>query len=75
MDVVALYPSIPLNDGIATVLQKLEEHQDEIDMFGLSLQEVERILQLIWNNNYFTFDGKVYRQNTVLQWATISHPR
>ena len=62
MDVVALYPSIPINDGIAAVLQKLEEHQDEIDMVGLSLQEVERILQLILNNNYFTFDGKVYRQ-------------
>ena len=62
MDVVALYPSIPIDDGIEAVVQKLEHHQDSIDMLGLSIKDIEYLLRLILTNNLFTFDGKVYRQ-------------
>ena len=53
MDVVGLYPSIPINDGIRAVLQKLEEHKDRIDMLGLSTEDIGPLLELILNNNFF----------------------
>ena len=36
LDVVALYPAIPIADGLAAVMEKLEEHEDDIDMLGIS---------------------------------------
>jgi len=62
MDVVALYPSIPIQDGINAAIQKLEQHSESIDMLGLSLEDIEYLLHLILTNNYFTFGQKVYRQ-------------
>ena len=62
MDVVALYPSIPIADGIAAVLRKLSLHQEDIDMLGLSIGDIEELLTLILENNFFTFNKKVYRQ-------------
>ena len=44
MDVVALYPSIPIADGIAAVLRKLSLHQEDIDMLGPSLDNIESLL-------------------------------
>ena len=62
MDVVALYPSIPIDDGVAPVRNKLETHETDIDLLGLSIGDIERLLKLILNNNFFQFNGKVYRQ-------------
>ena len=62
MDVVALYPSIPTQDGIEAVIQKLEKHSDSIDTLGLSTKDIRYLLKLILTNNYFTFGEKVYRQ-------------
>ena len=62
MDVVALYPSIPIDDGIQAVLELLVEHEEEVDLLGLSVPEVGHLLTLILNNNYFRFGQKVYRQ-------------
>ena len=62
MDVVALYPSIPIADGIAAVLHKLSLHQEDIDMLGLSLDDIESLMTLILENNFFMFNKQVYRQ-------------
>ena len=62
MDVVALYPSIPIEDGITAVIEKLTTHEEEIDMAGLSSQEVRSLLHLVLHNNYFRFGDKTYRQ-------------
>ena len=62
MDVVALYPSIPIADGIVAVLRKLSLHQEDIDMLGLSLDDINSLLTLILANNFFTFNKEVYRQ-------------
>ena len=62
MDVVALYPSIPIHDGIKAVMEKLAEHQSDVDLLGMSLEEVEGLLNLVLNNNYFKFDDAVYKQ-------------
>ena len=62
MDVVALYPSIPIKDGVEAVLDKLDEHEEEIDTGGLSRDEIESLLSLVLQNNFFKFGEKVYRQ-------------
>ena len=62
MDVVALYPSIPIKDGVEAVLDKLDEHEEEIDTGGLSRDEIESLLSLVLQNNCFKFGEKVYRQ-------------
>ena len=62
MDVVALYPSIPIRDGIVAVMEKIKKHQADIDLVGLTLNEIEQLLDFILHNNYFKFDNIVYRQ-------------
>ena len=62
MDVVALYSSIPIKEGIEAVLEKLEEHEEEVDTAGLSPDEIESLLTLALNNNFFKFGEDVYRQ-------------
>ena len=62
MDVVALYPSIPIEDGISAVMDKLHQHEDDVDMAGLTLVEIRSLLNLVLQNNYFKFGDKVYRQ-------------
>ena len=62
MDVVAWYPSIPIDNGISAVRGKLEWHKDEVDTGGLSIEDIEKLLRLVLNNNFFKFGDKVYRQ-------------
>ena len=44
------------------MLRKLSLHQEDIDMLGLSLDDIESLLTLILENNFFTFNKQVYRQ-------------
>ena len=62
MEVVALYPSIPLEDGISAVREMLQQHGEGIDMLGRTGDEIVRLIRLVLKNNYFRFDGTVYRQ-------------
>ena len=62
LDVVALYPSIPIADGIAAVMKKLDDHTDEIDLLGLSANDMEHLLYFVLENNYFKFNNTVFRQ-------------
>ena len=64
MDVVGLYPSIPVADGIEAVMEKLDECQDRIDTLGLTARDIKRMLELVLQNNYFRFGEVVYRQKT-----------
>ena len=61
-DSVALYPSIPIEDGIFAVIDKLHQHENDVDMAGLTLAEIRTLLNLVLQNNYFKFGDKVYRQ-------------
>jgi len=44
MDVVSLYPSIPIDDGVEAVVRVLTEHQQDINMFGLDITQVRELL-------------------------------
>ena len=64
MDVVAMYPSIPIEDGISAVISKLRQHEEDIDTLGLPLEDIESLLRFVLTNNFFKFGDKVYRQKT-----------
>ena len=62
MDVVALYPSIPINDGIAAVMRVLRQHEGSIDLFGFRIGQVKELLAHVLSSNYFRFGAQVYHQ-------------
>ena len=62
MDVVGLYPSIPITEGIQVVIETLQDHAHEIDMLGLSVNSIENLLQYVLTSNYFRFGSRICRQ-------------
>ena len=62
LDVVALYPSIPINSAIQSVMSFVKEHQSEIIDYGLTLPEIEEALNLILKNNIIHFEGDLFLQ-------------
>ena len=43
-------------------MELLQEHEQECDLLGLSIEEIKDLLTMIQNSNYFRFGQKVYRQ-------------
>ncbi|XP_065176010.1 uncharacterized protein LOC135805799 [Sycon ciliatum] len=62
MDVVALYPSIPIAEGVEAVARVLQQHIESVDTFGLSVEQIEELLTFVLRSNYFRFGEKVYHQ-------------
>ena len=62
LDVVALYPNIPIEDAIEATMELLEGHREEVDMFYLSLSDIRHLLRFVLDANYFTFGNEVFRQ-------------
>ncbi|XP_065189455.1 uncharacterized protein LOC135820078 [Sycon ciliatum] len=62
MDVVGLYPSIPIQEGVDAVMEELENHLEQIDTLGPSLNEVRNLLQFVLSHNDFKFGHQVYHQ-------------
>ena len=62
MDVTALYSNIPVEKGICTVLRLLEDHEDDIDILGFGLRDIEHLLHFVLSNSYCRFGEDVYRQ-------------
>lgn len=62
IDVVNLYGSIPLDEGVTAVVDFVKEHQAEIDMCGLTPEDLAKLLTHCLENNCFRFDDKHYKQ-------------
>ena len=62
LDVVALYPSIPLDYGITAVIEFAAEHWERIDTFGLSIEELKKCLIFICYNYEIRYKDEVYLQ-------------
>ena len=60
-DIVNLYPSIPLYDGIARVMNFLLEC-DNIQWFGISKNLYRQMLTLICFSYEIRFQGEIYLQ-------------
>ena len=62
IDVVNLYGSIPVDEAIAAVMAKLDEHGQSIDTFGLSKEDISSLLEQSLGDNVFSFNNNYYRQ-------------
>ena len=62
LDVVNLYPSIPLKEGLIWVLQKTKKHAEEIDWGLLNYEWLHKMLDFTCNNYIVEFNGKLYKQ-------------
>ena len=59
-DVVGLYPSIPHNDGMQALHQKLENRQDKT----ISSEDLMAMTEFVLKNNYFEFNSDIYHQQS-----------
>ena len=62
LDVINLYPSIPLNFGIDCCTAFLRDHFDEIDTLNLSISQLNNILTFICFNYEIMFQGVIVKQ-------------
>ena len=62
VDVVNLYGNIPYQEAIDSARRLLELHHEDINMFGLSIPDVNRLLNHCLSNNYLRFGDNYYRQ-------------
>ena len=57
-DVVALYPSIPHAEGLASIRKALDKRVDK----SVSTDFLMEMLEFVLTNNYFGFRSEMYRQ-------------
>ena len=62
VDVANLYGNIPTGEAIQATLRLIERHRDKVDTLGLTLQDIEKLLDHCLNNNYVRFGDKYYKQ-------------
>ena len=62
LDVVQLYPSIPIDFGINAVLEVAEAHWSTINNFGASTDDLRRALNFICYNYEIEFNDSVFLQ-------------
>jgi len=62
LDVVSLYPSIPINRAIQSCMDLVKTHLQDIYMRGISLRMFERMLTFVAKNYYIHFNGDTYLQ-------------
>jgi len=64
MDVTSLYTNIPIDDAIPVISDMVQRHISEIDTFGLTVQEIENLLELCLQNSFFRLDENYFLQNS-----------
>ena len=64
MDVTSLYTSIPIDNAIPVISDMVQRHVSEIDTFGLTVPEIERLLELCLKNSFFRLNDQYFQQNS-----------
>lgn len=62
LDVVSMYPNIPLQFGLDCVAELAKDHWSEIDNKGLTLDQMMNLLKFICYNYEIRYKEKVYKQ-------------
>ena len=62
LDVVGLYPSIPIWEGINKVGNFIRQHTHLINTFGIPLQKFMDMLRLLAHEYTISFEGMVFKQ-------------
>ena len=63
MDVVGLYPHIPHDEGLESIREAMQEYNSNLDLEKrVPVEELVDLAKLIFENNYFEFEDKIYHQ-------------
>ena len=62
LDVVNLYGSIPIQEAISATIGLIKENISKINTYGLSLDEIEKLLTHVLTNNFIRFGTDFYKQ-------------
>ena len=62
VDVINLYGNIPPEEATDTLIELLEQHEADINTFGLSLTDIKRLLKHCLSNNNVRFGDDFYKQ-------------
>jgi uncharacterized protein YaaR (DUF327 family) len=62
LDVVSLYPSIPLDYGIDSVVNFAEQHWYKIENMGLTISQFEKCLKFVCYNYEIRFSDRIFKQ-------------
>ena len=57
-----LYTNINIFGCVEDVIALAAEHIDDLELYGLNLMDVHEMLELLFSNSFFVFDGKIYQQ-------------
>ena len=61
-DVKSLFTTVPVDEAIEVILQKLSEDKTLEDRTALSPEQITKLLELCLRTTYFSFRGEFYRQ-------------
>ena len=61
-DIKALYTNIPLDHSRFVIIKFLEQFYDNLNTYGVTLDQLSEILEIINDNGYFCFDDEYYLQ-------------
>ena len=63
MDVVGLYPHILHDEGLENIKEIMQEYNSNLDLEKrVPVEELVDLAKLIFENNYFEFEDKIYHQ-------------
>jgi hypothetical protein len=65
LDVVSLYTSVPVEDALSVVRDKLQR-EEAATPDPLQTEDVVALLRTIFNLTYFTYEGRIYKQKAGL---------
>ena len=69
LDVDSLFTNIPLDETIDICINQLFENTDTVE--GFKKSELKQLLCLAIKESYFVFNGLLYKQVVVQQWAHL----
>ena len=62
VDVANLYGNIPITEAIESTINLIARNKDRIDLLGLDLDSIEKLLTHCLSNNYVRFGQRFYKQ-------------
>ena len=63
VDVANLYGNIPIDEAIESTVKLIAKNKESVDLLGLDLDTIKRLLSHCLTNNYVRFGQRFYKQN------------
>ena len=65
LDIVNMYPSMPTNERAMQVIGRyLETHQNNINLFGLTVDHIIQLLTFVLKNTYISYNNRFFIQES-----------